>query len=324
MRATEIAHLLAQRAESVCRHLLPLGRNDGDYWRVGSVNGEPGDSLTVHLQGARVGVWVDWAGTEDDRGDLIGLWMRVRNVSLGQACKDALDWLAVPHAQRNTRVEIARKPKAPRAPDQRWIDMQGTLRAGTIPELRALADLRKLPCIAGLELATRAGHLFFTDVHDNGERHPAWLVTDASRKNAQARKTDGSLWVFGPKRKPSKSKTIWGSDPHWPIGAAVIDTPEVMLVEGAPDLLAAWTLIHLTGRASQIAPVAMLGASNDIDASALQAFAGKEVWIFPHADAAGQRSLERWAGQLLPNAACIRPVRTKHKDVNDFVSATYR
>jgi hypothetical protein len=33
--ATELAKMLARRAEAVCRHYLPAGRREGHYWLVG-------------------------------------------------------------------------------------------------------------------------------------------------------------------------------------------------------------------------------------------------------------------------------------------------
>jgi hypothetical protein len=57
-----MAAKLLERAEGVARHLLPLGRKEGDEWVVGSLNGERGKSLKVNLknvfEGASSGYWV--------------------------------------------------------------------------------------------------------------------------------------------------------------------------------------------------------------------------------------------------------------------------
>lgn len=66
-----IAAMLADRAEALCTELLPAGIREGAEWRIGSVAGEPGRSMAVHLRGAKAGVWYDWAaGIGGDALDL--------------------------------------------------------------------------------------------------------------------------------------------------------------------------------------------------------------------------------------------------------------
>lgn len=326
MTATELGRLLAERAEQTAQFLLPGGKRHGREWLAGSIHGEAGSSLKVVLDGSKAGMWRDFAGGDDEKGDMIALWRLARGVTLSQACQEALDWMQVPDSVRNTRRPPSPKasPK-PKAPDQRWIDLQAQLRAGTYREIQALAEQRRLST-AALELATKHGHLFFASVHDTGERHPAWILTDPSRRHAQARKMDGSLWQFGGSHKPAKSKTIWGTDSHWPVGLANANTPEVALVEGAPDMLAAWQLIYEAGLVHRRRPVAMFGASTSIGEDALPLFAGKTVFIFPHNDGnnAGQKGAARWHAQLTPHAAhvSICPLADcAGKDLNDAVVA---
>jgi phage/plasmid primase-like uncharacterized protein len=75
--ATELAKMLARRAEAVCQHYLPAGRREGHYWLVGDVHNTPGRSLFVRLSGASTGKgaaghWQDAAeGTHGDLLDLI-------------------------------------------------------------------------------------------------------------------------------------------------------------------------------------------------------------------------------------------------------------
>lgn len=63
--------MLTPHVEAIVHQLLPAGRNEGGYFRVGSLAGEPGQSLCVYLQGAKRGWWRDYAGT--DAGDIIEL-----------------------------------------------------------------------------------------------------------------------------------------------------------------------------------------------------------------------------------------------------------
>ena len=72
MNANEIARLLAKQCETVVKLLLPKGEIKANEWRVGSVDGEKGKSLGVHLSGAKAGVWSDFATGQ--AGDLLDLW----------------------------------------------------------------------------------------------------------------------------------------------------------------------------------------------------------------------------------------------------------
>ena len=68
----DIVDRLTENTETLCRELLPNGRREGAEWRCGSVNGEVGKSLGVHLTGAKAGVWADFAdGSGGDPLDLI-------------------------------------------------------------------------------------------------------------------------------------------------------------------------------------------------------------------------------------------------------------
>ena len=61
MKANEIARLLARSIDKLVLDLLPAGKREGHEWFVGSVTGEPGHSLGVHLTGTKAGIWSDFA-----------------------------------------------------------------------------------------------------------------------------------------------------------------------------------------------------------------------------------------------------------------------
>ena len=80
-----------------------------------------------------------------------------------------------------------------------------------------------------------------------------------------------------------------GSVGGWPIGIRESQIyPAIALTEGAPDMLAAFHGVWLTGREAMIAPVTILGAGMSIAAAALSYFAGKKVRIFVHGEECGQ------------------------------------
>lgn len=85
--------MLAQRAEEVARHLLPAGKKESNKWCVGSINGEAGKSLKIHLTGEKAGIWCDFA--IGDAGDLIDLWALNRNILLRAALKEAQEYLGI-------------------------------------------------------------------------------------------------------------------------------------------------------------------------------------------------------------------------------------
>ena len=92
----EMAARLAQDAEGVCRMLLPGGKRVGAEWEAGSVGGESGRSLRVHLSRAKAGVWCDFADGAQ-RGELVDLWAAARGVSIGEPGR------APPEALRRVR-----------------------------------------------------------------------------------------------------------------------------------------------------------------------------------------------------------------------------
>lgn len=98
MMAKEISKQLSQRAEDVACYLLPNGKREGNEWCVGSIAGEAGKSLRVHLVGEKAGVWCDFAN-ESDKGDLLDLWALKRNLKISEAIKEAAHYLGIsePH-----------------------------------------------------------------------------------------------------------------------------------------------------------------------------------------------------------------------------------
>lgn len=99
--ASEISAMLAGRIEDLCRHLLPAGKREGNEWRVGDVNGNPGQSLAVHLSGEKAGLWADFAG--DRRGDALDLVQNVLGIDAPEAVAWACDWLGVDRSGHRCR-----------------------------------------------------------------------------------------------------------------------------------------------------------------------------------------------------------------------------
>jgi hypothetical protein len=91
MNASDIAAALADRILELCAHLLPRGRREGAEWRCGSIYGEAGRSMGVHLRGNKAGRWCDFATGE--KGDALDLVAAVLGFDMVEAIKWACDWL---------------------------------------------------------------------------------------------------------------------------------------------------------------------------------------------------------------------------------------
>ena len=173
------------------------------------------------------------------------------------------------------------------------------LRPLNVAEMAIVALLRGWPAVAGLKLLSQRRLLWYGDVFDGDREWPAWIVTDSARRNAQARRLDGLPW---PGIGGAKAKSLPGSDPSWPIGAAEISgRAAVLFCEGGPDFLASLLVAWWEGGralADSTAPVCITGAGNDIHRNALPLFAGKHVRIAVHADDQGRDAGQRWADQL--------------------------
>ena len=110
MQAKEVSQQLAQRAEDIARRLYPDGKRHGSEWCVGSIDGEEGKSLKIHLKGNKAGVWSDFA--TGDGGDLLDLWARRNNLTIGEALKQACEHLGIkrPHFEFHKPKQFS-KPK---------------------------------------------------------------------------------------------------------------------------------------------------------------------------------------------------------------------
>ena len=133
----------------------------------------------------------------------------------------------------------------------------------------------------------------------------AWMLTDAAGIVTSVRRFDGQRWPA--RGKPDGPKAWTCGTSTWPIGCLEIGRkPCVAIVEGGPDMLAAYHFLCIAGRLSEVAVVMMLSASVDVRQDARQRFMGKRVRIFPQTDKvdpkngrqAGFYAAEKWARQI--------------------------
>lgn len=117
----DLSEQLASRVESVCRYLLPAGKRVADQWRVGDVDGNEGQSLAVRLtpgeDGRPAGLWMDYATGES--GDILGLWIKTKNLTYLQAIKQVRDYLGIRNEKREFDLRgpskhALRRPERPK------------------------------------------------------------------------------------------------------------------------------------------------------------------------------------------------------------------
>lgn len=118
-----IVGMLAQRIDDLVVELLPAGRRDGAEWRCGSVAGEPGQSLGVHLRGAKAGIWADFSSPQD-RGDALDLVAAVRfGGDKAEALRWARAWLGLseldPAAFRRVQAQARQRAEETQAQQER-------------------------------------------------------------------------------------------------------------------------------------------------------------------------------------------------------------
>jgi hypothetical protein len=238
----------------------------------------------------------------------------------------------------NGRIEVV-KPREPSAPKQRHRLKLPELQKGNVIEFMQLSDCRRVS-VDALKLASDRGLLWFCDMADGPGTVRAWIIADRARRNAQARRLDGKRWQHAwdaeskqwlqvePDRQ-RKVRGFTGNQANWPVGIEEARGFDCIAILEGVDLLAAFHFLISEDRENAVAPVAILGASNQIPGDVLRLFAGKRVRLFPHADAAGLRAAANWEAQLLPVAARVDAFDFRGllqcggvpvKDLNDLTS----
>ncbi len=108
-----LRHALVDRLESVLLFLFPQGRIRSGKFYVGDVDGSPGKSLVVEMEGTRRGLWFDFATGEG--GDMFDAWALSRNLSVKTDFPRILDevrlWCGVaPPVSKSSKQHIRQQP----------------------------------------------------------------------------------------------------------------------------------------------------------------------------------------------------------------------
>lgn len=244
--------------------------------------------------------WKDHATGEG--GDAVDFLQRALNLSKQEACRQFVELAG---GGRGAVATVKPPPQLPRPASEPVLDNDSQekkqKRAAwpqfdllTIEEKESLAALRSLPT-EGPQWASIDGVL--CGAVSTLEKARVWVVASACRHNAQARRLDGKPFDLGGQKV--KAKTLPGSLAQIPVGR-FFDTriPFVVIVEGGPDVLAAYAAIHRLGLLDSVSVCGMLGAGMKIPPGALGSMSGRRVRILQHNDSAGRKAANEWAWQL--------------------------
>lgn len=143
--ASSISDLLNRRVADVAKMLVPAGKEETGQWVFGNASGAAGGSAKLHMNGPHVGQWRDWAN-DTDHGDLIDLWASVRGVSIGQAIRDAKEWLGIrdPAPYRATTYALPKPtqtvPLSPQGRALAWFRKERLITDQTVAAFQVVGD----------------------------------------------------------------------------------------------------------------------------------------------------------------------------------------
>lgn len=216
--AAEVSRMLACQIDRIVQELLPGGRRNGAEWVCGSVAGEGGGSMAVHLGGQKSGTWMDFATGEG--GDALDL---VAAVLTGNDLRAAYRWahgwlglgdLGAVEIRRQEVIEKARVDTSETNDDGRrraaamWLGAQTALRDTPVAAYLAARGI-DLDVIGRQPRALRYAPAHYC--HEASEKLPAMLaaITDAEGVHVATHQTwlaqdAAGVWRKAPVPTPKK------------------------------------------------------------------------------------------------------------------------
>lgn len=101
MNFQKINQAAIQSLVSLCEEWLPNGHKEGGEYKVGSLAGEAGRSLSINLKS---GVWADFS-SGDKGGDPISLFAAIRNISQGDSARELSARLGIEESEKKTKPD---------------------------------------------------------------------------------------------------------------------------------------------------------------------------------------------------------------------------
>jgi hypothetical protein len=262
-------------------------------------------------------VFTDWSSGE--HLDSIGFYAAAKGISNAEAIRELRRHIGE-HPRQAGIVKVSKSTPAKEGISP--VDPPSPIANPSKKLLERAAQSRELSWEAFEAARVAFKTLTFGTLFDQ----TCWFLHDASRIGWEARRCDGKPFEpvgnLGERKSHSKGRGL----KSWPMGITppgFTDTqiqdqdPQILLVEGTPDYLAACQLILELPRL--VLPCAMLGKSADIAVGALPRFKGRRVTIAGHSDARDR--ITAWAKQIHEaGAVCVHPVILSSFDLNDWLS----
>lgn len=269
-------------------------------------------SFSVFDQGRK---WKDHS--TGDHGDAVDFLGKALDIPAQEAIRRFVEMAGGGYREQSRPTARPAAPLPPADTDDKRHKraMWPAMELPTNDELETIATLRRLP-LDGPHWASMDGALRMANVE--GQR--CFIIRSTCGKNAQARRLDGQ-----PLGENLKAKTLAGSIATLPVGNYHDRRwPAVAVVEGGPDVLAAYAAIYKLGLLDTVAVAGMLGAAMRPPYGALATMAGRRVRIFQHNDEAGQKAADSWA-RLIHSAGGDVDIWTSAQagaDLNDIFHLT--
>jgi putative DNA primase/helicase len=114
----KVSSAAVQSIEGLLEAWLPNGVHEGNEYLIGSRAGEAGRSMRIRLTGEKAGCWSDFSGDRGDAGgDLISLYAYINGCAQGKACAAIAQQLGVVLAGDKRIVAPALKPRLALVPN---------------------------------------------------------------------------------------------------------------------------------------------------------------------------------------------------------------
>ena len=297
-----VRQVVHDHTEVLCQHFFPAGKKVGLQWVVGDVNGDPGQSLRIELEGEKAGLFYDFAtGAGDDFiilvRDKTGLRRPEVAVKIGEIVGISVE--EVNTYSRSTNNKGARYKTGNVKP----CDWNGDYKL-TVTDIDDLVGWRGYSrpfcewAVTQQLIGRRNGNWAFP-VYDNGAIVAAHVRHD---------KDD---WRYVPKLKDLGVKM-------GPLVAGDIVAAEKVFSDESPwDIFAVLDKLGVQ-HGEQIAGIATRGASNAALVATLQITA--ELFAIPQNDDPGRAWVES-LGTVLTREFKVITVPSSFHDVDDWLRA---
>jgi hypothetical protein len=313
------AGLLANLDRLIFDLFGPAARCTQKEYRLGSMEGDPGTSVSIARTGPRAGLWTDFNPAGSGSGDVISLIQRRRNLDFKGAIAWAYNWLGLKKdqgrrsadgnlaANGNGRVRTANREFLARR--------QKRLLENSI----ALSWLEKRG-IRGPTLRAFYLGLSETYIDSKGTTHQDALLAPVIGKDGFPINRTIYYNIPGLTLNPTAENGWMKGTPTIYYAAAEADHKSIFICEGSKDLWRMWQALHDYDNAPDLLLISSTHGSAIPEEWKKSVFwAGFDLVFLGHDnDAAGDKTAQLIAQVAGHEIFRVRPPKEKGKDWTDF------